>query len=123
LTEFRIIVDGPPGEADALLARLQATANRHGFTVEGRSGRDGALSGIDTILAILSASASVATLVWDIVKHKQHYAKTNEPITGALRIYLHCGSHSLEIVDDDEDTIAQAEQMHDHDDDAKPDTA
>ena len=115
MSEFRITVDGPPGEADALLARLQATANRHGFIAEGRGSRDGALSGIDTIVAIVSAGTSIATLVWEIVKHKQQYAKASEPITGELRIHLHHGSKSLEVVDDDPDTIAEAERMRDDD--------
>lgn len=120
LTTFRIEVIGPPGEADALLTRLQSAAVQHGFTVQGRGAGTGALSGVDTIIAVVAASTPVAVLIWEIVKHKQHFDQTNTPPV-EFHVHLHVGSDTMEILEDDEATLRAAELLHRGEDDDEPD--
>jgi hypothetical protein len=110
MTEFVLEVDGPPGEADALLRRLQAAANLNDFAVEARARPTGALSGIEIIVATIGSVAAVASFVWEIVKHRQHTLKTTGP-KSELHIHLHYGEKALEIVDDDDATIAKVERL------------
>lgn len=121
MTEFKIHVIGPPGEADALLTRLQAAAGRHGFEVQGHGSRPGALSGIDTIIAVVGATTPVAVLVWEIVKHKQHVNRANGP-TVELHVHIESGGKKREILEDDEETIGDVERMRDDDGDGVPDS-
>lgn len=120
MAEFKIEVNGPPGQVEELLDELQPIADEYEFSLEPQGIADGRMSSVEMILASVQTAVSLAALIIQIVGFRQNYDKTSPPEAGELHIYIHHVSGSQEIVNSDPATIEAAQRMLEQDD-ARPD--